>query len=64
MSPEHLKKVDHLNYLRTTASLMRDKGMSQGQILQTLEQRNMAYGPSQLSRHELLEIIHNAMGAR
>jgi hypothetical protein len=63
MSPEHLRRVDHLDFLRNTASLLRDRGMSQGQILQTLEQRNVDYGPNKLSRFELLEIVRNAMEA-
>ena len=64
MSPEHLKRVDHLDYLRNTARVLRDRGMSRGQILETLEQQNMSYGPSKLSRFEILDIINKSMEAR
>ena len=64
MSPEHLRRVDHLNFLRNTASLLRDRGMEYGQILEALEQRNLTYGPARLSRFELVDIVQKAMEAR
>lgn len=64
MSPEHLRQVEHRDFLRGTASVLRDRGMAKGQILEALEQRNLAYGTERLSRFELLEIVENAMEAR
>ncbi len=63
MSPEHVRRVEHRDFLRGTASVMRDRGMSKGQILDVLEQRNLAYGTERLARFELLEIVDNALGA-
>lgn len=63
MSPEHLRRVEHLDFLRNTARVLRDRSMSRGQILEALEQRNVSYGPYQVPRSELLQIVDNVMGA-
>ncbi len=53
----------HLDYLRNTARIMRDRGLSRGQILDALERHNLSYGPQQLPRSELLTIVDRSMEA-
>lgn len=54
---DKIRRIDHRDYLTSTARLMWERQMSKGQILEILEQRNIAYGPTRFSRAELLEIV-------